>query len=577
MSLPLAGTYPAIHSLISRLDEYLKREHPTFFGPAAIHPKLAAKRSKVFHDNLWGTNRYSWRELAIIDSPIFQRLRDIHQVGLAFQVYPSAHHMRFDHSLGVATIASRVFDAILTRHRGRIRDIATTLYPAVANRDETIAKFRQELRLAALLHDTGHSLFSHASERVFEDLSILKSAAAELQTITAKAKGAGEALSFCLALTPSIKDLLDRSKNRLTGESSSEDYDGEIDLTNVALLIVGRSTHPALRFMGEIISSGFDADKLDYLLRDAKAAGLPLTYDLDRYLYAVQLADERLADGDGLLQKLYEGVAPVQPRKEPAPTAESQPYYDTQRIRLPRQAMNAIEQIVICKLMLYSYIYHHPKVRSAEGALTRMLTRQVAEWRRNGDDDGRIVERFLTMTDASLRSPTFTESADPIVKDYAYRIANRLIPREVLALSVANASGTDKVLVGALIERLQETGMGEFEQRLAAEIRAVTSLTGSDEDVLRKAGVWVDIPKPPKFEDVDKMIISGRDETGGVQLTHLFPIRQWTDAYTHYRYALRLFAFSEYHAEVSIAATKTIKAVGKIENEDFYKRIMRRR
>jgi HD superfamily phosphohydrolase len=47
---------------------------------------------------------------------------------------------------------------------------------------------------------------------------------------------------------------------------------------------VGRSKHPLLQFLGDIISGGFDADKLDYLLRDASAAGLPLRYDLERYL-----------------------------------------------------------------------------------------------------------------------------------------------------------------------------------------------------------------------------------------------------------------------------------------------------
>ena len=39
------------------------------------------------------------------------------------------------------------------------------------------------------------------------------------------------------------------------------------------MLIIGRSHHPYMQFLGDIISSGFDADKLDYLLRDAIAAG----------------------------------------------------------------------------------------------------------------------------------------------------------------------------------------------------------------------------------------------------------------------------------------------------------------
>jgi uncharacterized protein len=573
-----AGKYPAIESLIARLDEYLKREHPTWFGPDAKHPVLPVKRSKVIHDNLWGTNRYSWRELVLLDSPLLQRLRDIHQVGLAFQIYPSAHHTRFDHSLGVTTIAARVFDSLLSRNRGQLRDIASAIYKN-EDRDSTIAKFKQELRLAALLHDTGHSLFSHASERVYEKLDVLTSAAAELRKITGKKKGSGEAISFCFALTPSVAQLLDRVKGKLTGPTSSEDYDGDIDLMNVAMLIVGKSTHPFLQFLGDIISSGFDADKLDYLLRDAKAAGLPLQYDLDRYLYAVQVSGETLGDGDGYLENLYNLVAPAKPERRPAAGSDSYPYYDTYRVRLPRQAMNAIEQIVICKLMLFSYIYHHAKVRSGEGTLTLMLGRQVHSWRASGEDDGKIVERFLTMTDSALRAPTITESNDPIVRDYAYRIANRLLPREVLRLSVALATGTDRVHVGALIEQLHDSAenlgeLSDFEKQLATELRKTSSLGGSDQDVLHQAGVWVDVPKPPKFEDVDKMVIRG-DNGADVHLTHLFPINQWTEAYTHYRYHVRLFAFSEYHEAVAKAARKAIEVVAKIENAAFYSSIIR--
>ena len=582
MPSPFAGEYPAIESLIVRLDEFLKREHPSWFGATARHPVLRVKRSKVIHDNLWGTNRYSWRELVLMDSPLLQRLRDIHQVGLAFQVYPSAHHTRFDHCLGVVTIAARVFDSLASKHRDRLRDIAKSLEKEMEP-DRTIQKFKQELRLAALLHDTGHSLFSHASERVYEQLDVLVAATNELRVITGKAKGAGEVLSFCLTLTPSVSALLSRSEGRLTGVKSSDDYEGAVDLLNVALLVVGRSTHPFLQFMGDIVSSGFDADKLDYLLRDAQAAGLPLRYDLDRYLYAVQLELEALADGDGHLFKLYDKVSSVKPTREPAPTPEAATFFDSYRIRLPREAMNAIEQIVICKLMLFSYIYHHPKVRSAEGTLTLMLHRQVSVWRKAGEDGGKITERFLTLTDAALRGDPFTTSADEVVKEYAYRIANRLIPREVMRLSVAIATGTDKVLVGAFIDQIQEDAkrVGElstFEVKLAEELRlAAPTLTGTDEDVLRKAGVWVDIPKPPKFEDVDKMVVTGAGTAAGVRLTHLFPIRQWTEAYTHYRYHVRLFAFSEYHGPVTEAAKKAITAVAKIESESFYDSVARKR
>lgn len=95
----LAG-YPNLARVVEHLNQYLVEKHPTVFGGTASHPVLPSKRSKVIHDSLWGTVRFSWREMALIDSPIMQRLRDVHQTGLAYYVYPSAQHSRFEHSLG---------------------------------------------------------------------------------------------------------------------------------------------------------------------------------------------------------------------------------------------------------------------------------------------------------------------------------------------------------------------------------------------------------------------------------------------------------------------------------------------
>lgn len=154
----------------------------------ASHPVLPVKRSEVIHDNLWGTSRFSWRELVLIDSPIIQRLRDIHQVGLGFQIYPSARHSRFEHCLGATIIASRIFDALVQRQGGELRTIAKTVAPDQADPHVTIARLRQ-VRLAALLHDAGHCLFSHASEKIYQRLNLLSRAAEELTRIVGKERG----------------------------------------------------------------------------------------------------------------------------------------------------------------------------------------------------------------------------------------------------------------------------------------------------------------------------------------------------------------------------------------------------
>lgn len=577
-TVPVADC-PYLARLVQHLDDFLRSEHGDFFGNNAKHPILNPKPSKVVHDNLWGTNEFSWAELCLIDSPIFQRLRDIHQVGLAFQVYPSARHTRFEHCLGVATIASRIFDVIADRNSGELTDIVTSIYKADA--DATIRRLRQELRLAALLHDTGHSLYSHASERVYQSLSTLKAAQNELKMLVGKRKGAGEVLSFCLASTESVADLLLRAKSKVA-HSAADATDGEIDFQNVALMIVGRASHPHLQFLGDIVSSGFDADKLDYLLRDASAAGLPLRYDLDRYLYRVALDKNILVDGEGELERLYGKVSPVRVHKlSPQPPRSTAPFYETYRLRVPRTAMNAVEQIIICKMMLFSYLYHHTKVRAAEGLLERMLKRMVRLWQAKGEGDESIIDRFFRMTDSSIRGVRQSENSDTHVREYAYRISNRLLPREVYRLNGDAATHAQRPYLTDFLTNLQDKDQKEelissVEKGIGEELNKLG--IGTDpEDALCRAGVWLDVPSPPKFEDVEELVFGGGSGALGAPFVEVFPVGQWTQAYTHFRYPVRIFAFSEYVAQAEKAAKRAMQEILGIHSDGFYEKVKRSR
>ena len=299
-------SYPKLRLITEKIDEDLAARHAEFFGAQPSRPFSLLKREKVIHDPLWGTNSYYWPELALIDSPVLQRLRFIHQTGLAYHVYPSARHSRFEHSLGIVTIASRIFEALFERYSDTILTIANE--KEISHGRDSIAtthRLKHELRLAALLHDTGHSLFSHASERVYSRIGLLQEAAEELSDLIGKEKGSGEVLSFCIAKTKSVAALLERARQKVRAGDLRENEDWDLDLDNVALLIVGSARHPHLQFMGDIISSGLDADKLDYMLRDASSAGLPLRYDLERYLYTVALEPDYMVDVDSALTRLY--------------------------------------------------------------------------------------------------------------------------------------------------------------------------------------------------------------------------------------------------------------------------------
>src|SRR5579862_9691645 len=112
-----------------------------------------------------GFIRFSEHERQIVDNRLYQRLRFIRQLALTELIYPGATHTRFEHSLGVMEIATRAFDA-LARSKG---DVMETTFATVEQlKDKPLAKARQLVRLAALLHDTGHCCFSHAAEEVIQ-------------------------------------------------------------------------------------------------------------------------------------------------------------------------------------------------------------------------------------------------------------------------------------------------------------------------------------------------------------------------------------------------------------------------
>ena len=192
---------------------------------------------EILRDPLWNNIRLDPLALALLETPVVQRLRYVRQLGLAFLVYPGATHSRFEHALGawhLAGVALRLLE-----ERGAL--------------DGIDARSQQIVRAAALLHDVGHYPFSHALEEI---------------GVTHH-----EQVAYPLITSGPVAHVL---RNAL-GESAPDE---------VFALITGRSTDP----LQGLISGSLDLDKIEYLKRDATMCGVPYgEIDVDRLLNSLVL------------------------------------------------------------------------------------------------------------------------------------------------------------------------------------------------------------------------------------------------------------------------------------------------
>ncbi len=220
--------------------------------------KQEEDKYRIF-DDIYGLVKFNETEKRIIDSPFFQRLRRIKQLGLAHLVFPGAMHTRFSHSIGALAIAQRVAQAL---------DF---------NSDN-----ERKLRMAALLHDVGHFPLSHTIEKVYSDerKKIEQESQQEKLRIN---KDTSEPLRKPI-LIESIKLHEEMSAKVVKGTNFEGGIteillDSEVNPTEIANIIVGRHQN---NLFNQLMHSEVDIDQMDYLIRDAKNAGITYgTCDVD--------------------------------------------------------------------------------------------------------------------------------------------------------------------------------------------------------------------------------------------------------------------------------------------------------
>jgi HD superfamily phosphohydrolase len=245
-----------------------------------------------------GKNDVDRLALDLVDTPAFQRLRRIKQLGFADHVYPAASHSRFAHSLGVYAAAQKIVAAL--RDRGMHKDLLD-------------AEEADDALIGALLHDIGHGPFSHAFEKVHEALGVEKSHEDWTREII---RGAGT--------DKTILDLLGDDRAR-----------------RVAELLEGKRRSSC---WSAIISSAFDADRLDYVQRDRFMSGTG-TGAID---FTWLLEHVRIATLD-----------------DPTPV---------RTFAVNRRALQQAETFLLARYQLYEQVYFHKICRGFEALLVVCLT-----------------------------------------------------------------------------------------------------------------------------------------------------------------------------------------------------------
>ena len=302
--------------------------------------------------------------LDLINSREMQRLRRIKQTGASMFTFHTAEHSRFSHSLGVYEIARRICDKFVRN------------YPSTTPEDGLWDDSNRLVVLcAALLHDIGHGPYSHAFEKIFDTNH--------------------EQITIDIILSP------DTEVNKIL-KTVSPTFPEE-----VASVIQKKHPNPQVV---QLISSQIDADRMDYLLRDAYFTGVNYgTFDLTRILRVI---------------RPYKGG-----------------------IAFNFSGMHAVEDYVVSRYQMYMQVYFHPASRAMEVLLQNLLKRAKFLYEKQKDyfllsspnlipffEKRVTLKDYLALDDGVMNTyfQVWMSSPDTILSDLAQRFINRKVFKSII-------------------------------------------------------------------------------------------------------------------------------------------------
>lgn len=493
---------------------------------------------KVIHDPVWGTIKFYPWELKLLDSPLLQRLRSINQLGLAVLTYPSAHHSRFEHTLGVTTLVSRMVSSINDRSDNGFSDEGRLVSSSDLNK----------MRLAAILHDIGHCFFSHLSERMYGNTDSFKALKSSFEIF--RSAQPHEILGYIIINTESFK--------RFFGEyvGYPEAVEPDVFFDDIGRMIVGAPIDTVYSengrdikkyYLTEIINGQFDADSLDYLRRDSYITGLSLTYHIDRFLYKIKLVDrDEEINGRSVTAK---------------------------HLTVSASGVSTVEEMVFGKQMLTRYIYQHQKVLAADALVYDI----VGGLRLGGklthpcdflyfcDDD---IYKLYDETDdpdfsaPACRLPIHGESGKTI-SDAVRQIKLRDLPKKALVInmSVMKSENGELTLSEAYKAVCNAMLSGGFRRELRDEAWAICSRLGLSRSTVDLFDIYYSVPKPSTAKNYTDVCVATHDGRF-VELSEIADLNDWADEFSGRAWNAYVFSCSKALPVISIAAKNVLERRG---------------
>jgi HD superfamily phosphohydrolase len=525
-------------------------------------------KSKEINDALWGTVLLAEAEVAVLDSPLLQRLRFLRQMGTAHWVYPGAVHTRFEHAIGALHQTQKLIDALNAQSR---------------QFDEKILVSKQDAQLLRL-----SSLFSHVGCFAFMDCLALELEAHPKFTevkrdfaIKSGPQGFGadpsfsQLLAYYIVKSPAVKALLLIlvKKRWLQIDQLSEEEAVELAAHKISLTIIGRRLDEYRPQLQEIVSGPFDSSTLDALVRDAQFSGIPSVLDIRRLV-------QKLAVGQFFLTELPDWIN------------GSLVFNEEERNRSPRiwifgvpiGSASILNELQLAQLLVTTKVRRHPKVLAIEEML-RSVVRILAAIAPVKD----LLEFLYSMPEDVLVSMNTSALKDFLIRDASVHLGDeeqfqinlaceilknireRRISVRALQLSdaVIGADDPDAVGINRFYSELRHPQRGpELLVKVCDEVAAVLKVANLPEMPKAALSAWVNLRNLPSIAAeprVGRAIVLPPIKRPCMLRQSWEGSDNWVDQYLRGQPTLYVFTTSELADVVYVAVERLVDRLFKAE------------